>query len=176
MSAVAYYSGWIWRQVAGIRQVFGDTHEEVRALVCTLVILGLAGCGAKPLEVALVSGMVTLDGAPVEKALVRFVPQEGSSVQRPVYAVTDAEGNYDATFGKGTKGVPIGTSVVQLSTGEEDGVFWQGKEYNRVELFPKDALTNFQTVEIKPGENTLNFFCETDGKKKAAQPIGEVAN
>lgn len=64
----------------------------------------VAGCGRKGPETVEVSGVVTLDGQPVEGATVGFAPESGG---RPASGVTDASGAFTlSTFAPGDGAVP----------------------------------------------------------------------
>jgi hypothetical protein len=61
--------------------------------VLGVVWLGvLCGCGTKPSNAIKVSGLVTLDGAPVEGAKVTYYPLSGDA---PPFGVTDAKGHFE---------------------------------------------------------------------------------
>lgn len=70
-------------------------------------------------DVAPVSGTVTLDGQAVEDVKVLFVPidrQEGGSRLPLAFAVTDAEGRYTLAHTGGENGAVVGRNQVWLST------------------------------------------------------------
>jgi hypothetical protein len=76
-------------------------------LVGPLLLVVLAGCGAKPYEVARVSGRVTLDGKPLSKASITFVPQATKDNIAPgptAAAFTDDDGRYTLAIDKDTPG------------------------------------------------------------------------
>lgn len=57
-----------------------------------IVLLGIsAGCSSKPSNLVKVSGIVTLDGAPLDGAKVTFYPSSGDA---PPSAVTDSAGRF----------------------------------------------------------------------------------
>jgi hypothetical protein len=58
---------------------------------CAVWLIGLAaaGCGTPP---TVVTGTVTLDGQPLEKAIVQFRPERDHD--RPAVGLTDALGHY----------------------------------------------------------------------------------
>jgi hypothetical protein len=70
----------------------------MRALRILLVIaigLGLTGCKKSPPPIVKVSGTITLDGVPLDRAEVRFYPeQEGISGNYIAVAVTDENGKF----------------------------------------------------------------------------------
>lgn len=71
------------------------------------------------MKVAPVSGVVTLDGQPLERASVFFQPEKG----RPSFGVTDASGNYSLNYSRDLRGAEVGAATVKISTGtqaEED--------------------------------------------------------
>ena len=72
-----------------------------------LSVVAFAGCPAKDSEMRKVVGKVTYQGAPVEEAMVQFVPLDDSGLSAT--GQSDAEGNYTLTSpisevpGSGTK-------------------------------------------------------------------------
>lgn len=87
---------------------------------CTLLALCLfvfsMGCskGDRP-DIAKASGIVTLDGNPVEGATVTFEPVNGG---RPCFGTTDPEGRFAITSYEEGDGAPVGehfVSVIKIS-------------------------------------------------------------
>jgi hypothetical protein len=97
-----------------------------RASWILLACLAAAGCGSGRPETVPITGIVTLDGNPVEGASVMFMPQfEG----RPALGVTDASGNFTlTTFAPGDGAQPgqhTVTVTLQKTTGfvaDKDGL------------------------------------------------------
>lgn len=80
----------------------------------------LCGCGpaSDGFEFGPVSGMVTMEGAPLPEATVVFVPMgEGLNTGRPSFGKTDASGAFELTATNGLDGAVIGPHVVSISTG-----------------------------------------------------------
>lgn len=76
------------------------------------------GCGhsSRP-EVVPVSGVVTLDGAPLPKATVVFIPREPGL--KPSRAITDDAGHFELTYLREIKGAVPGQHEVRVSTRTE---------------------------------------------------------
>ena len=81
-------------------------------LLCCLILClasisvpGFVGCGGpKWPPTYKCTGVVTLDGTPVERATITFYPLDG---QKPANATTDANGNYELTsFNAGDGATP----------------------------------------------------------------------
>ncbi len=81
------------------------------AAVCVLALPLVVGCGGD-VNVADVSGVVTLDGKPLDNAIVTFSPEEGgpSGIGR-----TDEKGFYEL-YRRGQPGAPIGTHKVMVTS------------------------------------------------------------
>lgn len=85
-------------------------------LLCTLFCAG--GCSPQPsadysgLSLLAVSGQVTLDGAPLQRATIRLE----SSDQRYSYGVTDANGNYTMMLNSEKSGVLPGIKTVRITS------------------------------------------------------------
>src|SRR5262249_33745479 len=87
-----------------------------RFFAASAMWLALAGCSASSgPQIVAVRGTVTLDGEPVENAIVEFVPQTG----RPASSATDELGQYDLAYTDSIKGAVTGTHLVKISTGRE---------------------------------------------------------
>lgn len=84
------------------------------------VVLGLtlAGCGAERPQTIRVTGTVTLDGDPVEGAVVGFTPEEGG---RPATGTTDAGGKFTLTTFEDGDGALPGRHLVTVSKTKTTG-------------------------------------------------------
>jgi hypothetical protein len=84
-----------------------------------LLLAVLCGCNSKPYSVALVSGRVTLDGKPLAKASITFVPmatKENIAPGPTATALTDADGRYTLTVDKDTPGSVVGRCRIFVTT------------------------------------------------------------
>lgn len=79
--------------------------------LASLMVLAV-GCsrGDRPV-IATASGIVTLDGNPVEGATVTFEPVSGG---RPCFGITDMEGRYKITSYEENDGAPVGDHYVSV--------------------------------------------------------------
>ncbi len=128
---------------------------NLRLGLCAALILSfsLAGCGGSiggP-ELGRVTGVVTLDGAPLPDATVMFQPQNG----RPSFGTTDSSGKYELGYTQGSAGAVLGENTVFIRT-EIPGPDGQppvqkeklpAKYHNKTEL----------KANVVPGANTFNF-------------------
>jgi hypothetical protein len=97
--------------------------------VCLVAFVGalfLAGCGGVSYKTAPVSGQVKLDGKPLAKASVMFVPDTfpGNKETLPSSgALTDDEGHYTLMLNSGSKtnGAVVGKHKVIIVLGAEVG-------------------------------------------------------
>lgn len=108
------------RIVKPARSLAVCTRRHVRratapALVGLLVAL-VAGCGAKDGLVP-VGGVVELDGAPLERSAVTFVPVDGTAGPGGM-AITDAAGRFVVYSAQGKKGIAAGSYKVTVSRRE----------------------------------------------------------
>lgn len=90
------------------------------SLACLLLALAVvAGCRDSNYDLVRVSGIVTLDGAPLEGAAVKFQPRGGGIMS---YATTDAEGRYELRTMDDQPGAMVATHVVSIykSSGNVD--------------------------------------------------------
>ncbi len=121
-----------------------------------LVAVGaLAGCGGPAIdlpELSEVTGTVTLNGTPLEGAVVSFVPQGNGTVSS---GLTDARGQYSLRYRPGIAGAVPGDNLVQISKpGAEAGddllpsKFHQDSKMMVVVSAPK-SVHDFQLVDRK---------------------------
>lgn len=128
------------------------------AAVLGLLPLGLAGCGGGGPDLGRVEGTVTLDGSPLEGALVEFQPNEEGV---PSYGRTDASGQYELQFGVNQPGAMVGTHTVRITTGGMEST-GEGPAVAVPERVP--AQYNIQsnlTREVESGKTTIDFELST---------------
>jgi hypothetical protein len=117
-------------------------------LAVLAILLAVPGCRHSGPELGVVSGTVTLDGAPLADADVYFDSGHG----RPSGGGTDANGVYRLVYTKAREGALLGVQKVRISTRRPTvGGFTP-------ERVP--AVYNTQstlTAEVKPGGNTIDF-------------------
>lgn len=120
-----------------------------------LTATSLPGCDSGP-ATGLVEGTVTLDGEPLDQAMLRFQPVNG----RGSVGMTDESGHYKLRFTATTEGAIPGEHRVLITTqraasgGEGDQPLVPAQE----EILPakyNDATELTATVE--PGPNTIDF-------------------
>ena len=93
-----------------------------RSCFVLLAIAGLAfavGCGKSGPEMAPVSGVVTLDGAPVANASVMFMPEGGG---RPATGLTDAQGKFALETMEPGDGALVGKHKVTVTGVKTTGI------------------------------------------------------
>ncbi|MEQ1827503.1 MAG: carboxypeptidase regulatory-like domain-containing protein [Pirellula sp.] len=113
-----------------------------------LLAMLLGGCGGAS-DVGTVSGIVTLDGSPLEGASITFLPEKG----RPSSGGTDKNGHYKLSYSNDQSGAILGDCQVTITTAFEGQ---DGKQM--AEKVPKKyrAPGALQAI-VKPGSNKLNF-------------------
>jgi hypothetical protein len=132
------------------------------SMACMLIVLG---CGQSGPKLAAVTGTVTLDGKPVQGALVTFISkaENGSSS----FGKTDANGKYQLEFSTERFGAMLGAHDVEIVTKRVDkseqpdtGAVVQ-KEFIAI---PKHYARGALTAEVKAGSNVCNFPLTTNPK------------
>lgn len=135
----------------------------VRNLVVTRIwfpaalLMLVAGCGKtdQP-EIGEVQGTVTLDGKPLDGAIVYFSPEGGGRVSQ---AMTNAEGKYELVYIGKTMGAKVGRHKVRITTAYEVTDDKTGQSVNKPEVVParyRSESTEL-AVEVKAGDNTHDF-------------------
>lgn len=118
------------------------------------------GCGDP--NMGRVYGTVTLDGQPLDGAMVTFAPAEGGG--RPAAGRTDNRGRYQLVFSRDARGALVGPHRVSISTYNElpgeDGDDQVIPERVPAQYNVQSELT--RTVER--GSNEFNFDLQSDGE------------
>lgn len=126
--------------------------------VVSLVCVCLTGCGESGPDVATVKGTVTLDGEPLEGAMVTFQPENG----RPADGTTDSQGQYELLYTAGKPGAKIGKHTVTITTSttvtDEEGNMTATPE----KLPPEYNVESELVREVEPGENIIDFDLTSD--------------
>jgi len=127
------------------------------ALAIVLVGLAVGGC-SRPKRtlppLGRVTGVVTLDGKPLARAAVAFVPYERGN---GAYATTDAEGRYTLRYTANHEGAVLGRNRVEIRTGGE-GRDADGNLTETAERLPaRYHATSELLVEVAAGDNTIDF-------------------
>ena len=136
-------------------------------LTAMLASVAAAGCsGSRKRELpplGRVKGVVTLDGAPLARAAVAFVPYERGNAS---YATTDAEGRYTLRYSARNEGAVVGQHRVEIRTGGE-GRDADGNLTETAERVPaRYHATSELLVEVAAGDNTLDFPLVTTPEKR----------
>ena len=126
---------------------------QIGLCAALMLSIGLAGCGggSDGPELGRVTGVVTLDGAPLPKATVMFQPQNG----RPAFGTTDDNGKYELGYTQGNSGTVLGENTVFIRTeipGED------GQQPLQKELLPAKYHNKTELkANVTAGANTFNF-------------------
>jgi hypothetical protein len=141
-------------------------------LLAALAFLS-AGCGGEEYQTAQISGRVTLDGKPIEKAAVMFQPVAPKGTMNPgpgSFGITDADGRYTLKLIglSDRKGAALGHHKVRIENYTEPGDTADDRtnrkpakppipipeRYNRI-----DAILEFDV--LKGGTDEANFELTT---------------
>lgn len=125
--------------------------HELTALLITIACGLLAGCGksdGNTPPVGAVSGVVTLDGKPLDGAVVMFEPDH----TRASNAKTDPQGKYELMFNDTIKGAAVGHHKVRIS--HRGDPLKGGME----SVPPRYNMQTELTADVKAGANeNVNF-------------------
>lgn len=119
----------------------------LRCLIPVFAAMIAVGCGSpgdQP-ELGYVSGTVTLDGKPLPGVNIIFRPETG----RPAADQTDEEGNYELEYLAGVSGCKLGPNSIAFE--------WPPEAANVPSIPAKYNSTEMFKVDVKPGNNELNF-------------------
>jgi hypothetical protein len=163
-SVFAIQSTRLIKQMAGVgdraRQVRGTIMQlrNVRQTLLVCAAITLAGCGDGRPERVPVSGTVLIDGQPLTRGYVKFVPADG----RPSLGKLGDDGKFALTCFDGGDGAIPGTHRVQVSANRIISA-------NKIEWYAPRKYADFRTseIEIQVVEPVDNLTIElTSGGRK----------
>ena len=128
---------------------------DILPICFVLFVISFAGCGKTGSDIAPVTGRITLDGTPLEKADILFQP-DGS--RPPSSGRTDANGHYELAYKRGVMGGTVGSNTVQITISSD------------VVANPPSIPARYNSEselkkEVKSGPNEFNFDLTTDQKE-----------
>jgi hypothetical protein len=137
------------------------TSNNMRYAITICLFSVVLGCSQEGgFKLAKVSGVVTLDGQPVEGAGLEFIADAGGVA----YGRTDSSGHYYMSFGNSRTGAIVGKNLVRITAG--DRVTIGDKKYESTEVFPKKYnAESEQYVDVTAGSNAIDFKYESGGFK-----------
>jgi len=131
-------------------------------LTCFFVLVMFVGCSGAKLPTEYITGIVTLDGNPVEGASILFSPTgEGGAL--PAGGTMDKKGKYVITSMQGGghgAGAVVGNYIVLIS--KEESTFVDGPQprYDVKQVLPRvygDVEVSPLRAEVEKGKNTIDF-------------------
>ena len=129
-----------------------DPYSTTGRLLFTILLLAaISGCGGDRPPLGTVSGVVTLDGAPLADACVVFEPVEPG---RMSMGWTNAKGEYRLVYIRDEEGAKVGPHYVRITTANP--------EAGKPELLP--AGYHVQTTlrrDVKASRNEFDFTLTT---------------
>jgi hypothetical protein len=134
----------------------------IPAIVVNAAAAFCIGCGgtAGP-ELAEVYGTVSLDGQPLSKVGLQFIPEgEGGS---PSYGVTNADGEYELLFSAARSGAMVGKYQVEIQPVEPE-VDQDGKPLDGaapVQIPARYQTAGALTADVKAGSNSIDFALDS---------------
>lgn len=147
-----------------------------QTVMVAAIIVGIVSCSRSPYEKLLpASGLVTLDGNPLEGATVAYIPIK-SNQQQPSYGYTDAKGKYALKTPEGQPGVSPGEYRIVISrmVMEDGSPIPPGSQTGAAEghesiPFPHSdprATKNVAVVADGKAEFNVEIVSEKEDKKK----------
>jgi hypothetical protein len=136
-----------------------------RAFLCAIASVSLlflattSGCGKKTPPLGEVSGVLSLNGKPLEEVQVEFLPDpEKGNMAQPSRAETDKEGRFSLVFSGAIDklGVPVGWNRVVL----QDFKAMNSRENPMEPRFGANFTTAFETpikLEVKEGKQEFKI-------------------
>lgn len=129
--------------------------------------LAITGCGSDGPELTEVTGTVTLDGKPVPRATISFLP--AGETGSPSYGQTDLQGKYELGYSFKEMGARLGNYNVEITTtklSKEEIAEMKaaGEEVpeESVSIPAKYKAASALTAEVKSGPNVIDFALTSD--------------
>jgi len=150
---------FIWRTIRLVRINSLRKHATAGGYwVCSCLLLAFAGCGdGRPARVP-VSGIVLIDGQPLARGHISFVPAKG----RPSAGEIGGDGKFVLTCYDGKDGAIPGIHRVQVSANRIISD-------NKIEWFAPRKYADFRTsgveLEITKPVDDLKIELKSDGQK-----------
>jgi hypothetical protein len=121
-------------------------------------VVFLAGCGGP--ETFTITGVVTVDGKPLDKGVIMFTSPDGKSA-----TVEIKGGNYEARTSPGMNRVQISAPIVTGTRPE-----YNAPDAPRVEITEESLPERYHTksdltVDVKPGRNIKDWAVESKNRK-----------
>lgn len=140
-------------------------------IVVGILMFSQPGCGGQTdqPELGQVTGTITLDGKPLSGFVVVFQPASG----RPARGLTDADGKYELTYIRQTKGTKVGPNRVEIAPSEDgeaeesDNSDDDSKPVAKRSKSEKPTIPSRYNVkselkaDVKAGENKCDFALES---------------
>lgn len=143
-----------------------DHFKNSLTLTACIGLLCLCGCFGSNSNVGLVSGTITVDGEPIDRAVVSFFPTQG----RGSIGMTDENGFYELAYVLKQNGAVIGNHKVTIETkvdraSQYDVENGSEKGGSRKELLPEKYHNHKKTeltATVQSGSNTIDFALTTE--------------
>jgi hypothetical protein len=140
-------------------RAIGNSIERTIGCVSLILLLLCAGCGSRHENLATISGEVKLDGQPLERGMIKFLPMEG--VAGSITSGEIVQGRYKIAA---RSGPAIGRNRVEIHGSRKTGRTLQaafprnGTIEETVEaVAPQYNSQSTLKFEVKPGENVADF-------------------
>jgi hypothetical protein len=109
----------------------------IGSVLIAFCVIGSAGCDSRPTRVS-VSGTVLIDGQPLQKGNIKFVPKDG----RPSVGKIGEDGRFTLTCYDGQDGALLGKHRVQIASNRIIGD-------SKIEWFAPPDYADFRTSGIE---------------------------
>ena len=132
-------------------------------LLTVISVLGVMGCGGNAPPTGHVSGVIKLNGQPLEGATIEFTPAAG----RSSVAMTDSEGKYVLKYTNTVDGALIGEHTVRISTGVAGSASNEGggASAGMAERIPPAYNSQSEVkADVKSGSNTFDYDIDSGGQ------------
>jgi hypothetical protein len=120
----------------------------------------ISGCGGGPgdtPEMGTVTGTVKMDGKPLKKALITFIPLDHEKARQSV-GTTDENGDYELKYSLRETGAMLGKHKVTISTAGLSENEYSENSGGGEKVPARYNVNSELTAIVKPGTQTIDFL------------------
>ncbi|MDR2346447.1 MAG: hypothetical protein LBE18_10300 [Planctomycetaceae bacterium] len=124
--------------------------QKIFCVIMFILVAVMFGCGGNNIGIGKVTGVVTLDGVPLQNAAINFIPTDGQGLNS--MGGTNSSGKYEIFYADKKSGAVPGRYKVTLTTAQP--------MENIPEQVPQkyvDFSTTDLEYEIKAGKNVIDI-------------------
>jgi len=137
----------------GHEQTISITLRRISVIALSAILLVASGCGG--VEIAPVSGTITVDGQPAGPGVIIFLPVNSKEKIRSAMAQFGDDGRYELTTLKTSDGAAIGKHRVIIQSPSNESA--QATQRAAIPFLYADPQVSGLTAQVEQGSQTIDF-------------------